>query len=112
VHGGLLPDDSFPEIVGREEMLTLRDVVRGDEEWRAARDDDPPESRVFWAEAWNGNRFVVYGHTPRPGVVRHPRALGIDTGCVYGWSLTAAIRSEDGSWTTHSVPAQRAWSER
>jgi len=65
---------------------------------------------VLWAEKWKGDRFVVYGHTP----VREPkfdkRALGLDTGCVYGGSLTAALH--DGSeWTTLSVAAKRRYAE-
>ncbi len=51
---------------------------------------------LFWAEMYNGNQgFVVYGHTPQ-GLTRHRHALGIDTGCVYGHSLTAAIFERQG----------------
>ncbi len=55
----------------------------------------------FWSELWNGPDLVLYGHTPTP--TPRPRfvgermvALGLDTGCVYGGSLTA-FRIEDGT---------------
>ena len=54
----------------------------------------------YWYEAYTGPDLVLFGHTPS----RFPRAcharghlvaLGLDTGCVYGGSLTA-YRIEDG----------------
>lgn len=54
----------------------------------------------YWYEAYEGPDLVLFGHTPS----RFPRAchargrlvaLGLDTGCVYGGSLTA-YRIEDG----------------
>ncbi|MDR2153354.1 MAG: metallophosphoesterase [Helicobacteraceae bacterium] len=50
----------------------------------------------FWSELYNGNQgFVVYGHTPRE-IRRDKHALGIDTGCVYGYKLSAAIFERRG----------------
>jgi serine/threonine protein phosphatase 1 len=45
--------------------------------------------RPYWFEEWNGPRRVFFGHTvlERPVVREH--AVGLDTGCVYGGSLTA-----------------------
>ncbi|MND08149.1 hypothetical protein D3C83_305860 [compost metagenome] len=34
---------------------------------------------------------MIYGHTPRPEVVRTKWTLGIDTSCVLGGKLTAVI---------------------
>ncbi|HYK02334.1 MAG TPA: hypothetical protein VE974_11295 [Thermoanaerobaculia bacterium] len=66
------------------------------------------EGDVLWSEKWKGERVVVYGHTP----VREPKvdkfALGLDTGCVYGGQLTAAILMR-GEWTFRSVQAKRAY---
>ena len=112
VHGGVLPGTSFHGGILHERLLTLRDVVPVGESWRAAPSADPAGTRRFWADVWDGDRFVVYGHTPRPEPAWHRRALGIDTGCVYGWSLTVAVHSEDGTWSTVSVPARREWAKR
>lgn len=45
--------------------------------------------RVNWAADYSGKPLVVYGHTPvgRPEWIG--RTVNIDTGCVYGGSLTA-----------------------
>jgi protein phosphatase len=62
--------------------------------------------RVNWAASYEGRAFVVYGHTP----VRHPESIGntlnIDTGCVYGGSLTGLRYPER---TTVSIPAARVY---
>jgi bis(5'-nucleosyl)-tetraphosphatase (symmetrical) len=79
-------------------------------------DKSQPEGSVFWTEAWNGSQSVVYGHcvhsltTPRiddrPNGVR---CIGIDTGCCFGGSLTAAIldwKNDDKDPTISFVQVQ------
>jgi len=65
----------------------------------------------FWGEVWAGPELVIYGHT----VFRFMRthfvgeklvSLGLDTGCVYGGTLTA-YRIEDGSVV--EVAAERSY---
>lgn len=106
VHGGVMPDGSTP----REAALELRYLRRDGDGWRIVpKGKDKPGDR-FWSEVWDGDRIVVYGHTPR----REPRidrsAIGIDTGCVYGGKLTAAVFERAGIWTLRDVPARRAYS--
>ncbi|MBL9107590.1 MAG: polynucleotide kinase-phosphatase [Myxococcales bacterium] len=45
--------------------------------------------RYNWAAEYRGRAVVVYGHTPVPAPEWLNRTLCIDTGCVYGGSLTA-----------------------
>jgi len=45
--------------------------------------------RYNWASEYRGRAVVVYGHTPVPAPEWLNRTLCIDTGCVYGGSLTA-----------------------
>ncbi|HYC89669.1 MAG TPA: metallophosphoesterase [Thermoanaerobaculia bacterium] len=113
VHGGFLPGMRVtPEEVEREQDLVhhLRWIRRKDGAWKPVPKEKKKKEDVLWAEKWRGDRFVVYGHTP----LREPRfdrrALGLDTGCVYGGSLTAAIL-ENGQWRTVSVPAKRQYAE-
>ena len=113
VHGGFLPQMSVSrEDVERERDLVhhLRWIRKKDGEWRYVPKEKKKKDDLLWAEKWRGDRFVVYGHTP----LREPRfdkqALGLDTGCVYGGSLTAAVL-ENGEWATVSVPAKHRYAE-
>ncbi len=45
--------------------------------------------RYPWAESYRGDAAVVYGHTPIPVPEWLNQTLNIDTGCVFGGSLTA-----------------------
>ncbi|KGX92708.1 metallophosphatase [Pontibacillus halophilus JSM 076056 = DSM 19796] len=60
--------------------------------------------RRDWAQHYNGERWIVYGHTP----VREPRfkhkTVNIDTGCVFGGKLTAFRLPEE---TIVSVPSRQ-----
>jgi len=50
------------------------------------------ENSIFWADIYDGNQgFVVYGHHNFDDVRVNENSLGIDTGCIYGNKLTAAI---------------------
>jgi serine/threonine protein phosphatase 1 len=106
VHGGLLPDT--PIQGQRESVLTLRYVRRRNGGWvPVPKGEEKPGDR-FWAEVWNGPLTILYGHTPRQDVRRDPKAFGLDTSCVYGGALTAAVLHE-GEWTFESVRARRRY---
>ncbi|MFI6443497.1 polynucleotide kinase-phosphatase [Kitasatospora sp. NPDC050543] len=45
--------------------------------------------RYPWAEEYRGNALVVYGHTPVPTASFLNNTICLDTGCVFGGSLTA-----------------------
>jgi hypothetical protein len=45
-----------------------------------------------WHEVYDGREgYAVFGHEPTISPIQAPHALGIDTGCVYGGFLTAAV---------------------
>ena len=70
--------------------------------------DDP-----FWAEIYDG-RFghVFFGHSPFLDGVKHfDHATGLDTGCVFGGTLTAAILAEGEETSFVSVPASGKFSK-
>jgi protein phosphatase len=64
--------------------------------------------RYPWADDYRGGAFVVYGHTPVPEATWLNRTICIDTGCVFGGSLTA-LRYPERELV--SVPAQRMYWE-
>ena len=106
VHGGVMPDGSCP----RDAALELRFVRRDGDGWRMVPKGSEKDGDRFWSEVWDGERIVIYGHTPREKPKIDRRAIGIDTGCVYGGSLTAAVFESPGSWTLTGVRARRAYS--
>ena len=64
--------------------------------------------RYPWAEEYRGKAMVVYGHTPVPTPEWLNNTLNIDTGCVFGGSLTA-LRYPERELV--AVPALRTYAE-
>lgn len=53
------------------------------------RHPDGRPVRLDWAKHYNGNAYIVYGHTPVKQARFVKNTVNIDTGCVFGGSLTA-----------------------
>ncbi|HYW72996.1 MAG TPA: metallophosphoesterase, partial [Pyrinomonadaceae bacterium] len=65
---------------------------------------DPPQRRgVPWYAVYRGPQTILFGHWPARAPRRGEKAIGLDTGCVYGGRLTAYI-IETGQFV--SVPAR------
>ena len=62
--------------------------------------------RLNWAAEYRGRAMVVYGHTPVPEPEWLNRTVNIDTGCVFGGSLTA-LRYPEKEFV--SVPANHTY---
>ena len=69
-----------------------------------------PSSRegVPWYEVYRGEKIVLFGHWPALQPRRGPRAIGLDTGCVYGGRLTAFVIESN---QLLSVPARRVYDQ-
>jgi len=81
IHGGMVPGLPVEE-QERDHLLAMRSV----------RADGTPSKKIEgtpWGALWKGPEHVVFGHDAIRGLQRHPRATGLDTGCVYGRELTA-----------------------
>jgi predicted phosphodiesterase len=114
VHGGLFPGmaiDSAEIARTREDLIRLRYLRREGDRWLRVPKGMERETDVLWSEVWDGERTVLYGHTPMREARMDRKAIGLDTGCVYGGSLTAAVY-ERGGWRLEQVPAQRAYATR
>jgi hypothetical protein len=101
VHGGLLP--GVP-LAGqpRELLLNLRSLDA------AGRPSTRVDGGVAWASRWEGPARALFGHDALRGLQRHPHALGLDTGCVYGKLLTGVWLPGD---RLVQVPARRVYHE-
>jgi predicted phosphodiesterase len=101
VHGGFIPGTKWknqdPDMVTHIQVLTAKD--------KPARRADLPNGRP-WADGWTGKEHVLYGHTPRPHPLFHANATGLDTGCVYGYTLTGLSLPDH---TVYKVPARRPY---
>lgn len=76
---------------------------------RPVREAGDPEA-LPWDRLYDptshGGRRVVFGHWAERGFVHDPRVTGLDTGCVWGGSLTAWLPEEQ---RFVSVPARRSY---
>jgi predicted phosphodiesterase len=101
VHAGLVPGVSLDQ-QQRHYLLNLRSFdAAGQPSTRV--DDGTP-----WAARWPGPRRVIFGHDALRGLQRHPHALGLDTGCVYGKQLSA-VWLPTGQLV--QVDARQVWQE-
>lgn len=98
VHAGLHPAAGLG---GTDERMatTMREFPPGE-----------PGARKWWQQ-YEGDETIVFGHDARQGLVERReggrvRAIGLDTGCVYGGRLTAWSPELDRF--VH-VPARRVW---
>ncbi len=64
--------------------------------------------RLPWAKDYRGKAMVVYGHTPTPTAEWVNNTICLDTGAVFGGSLTALRYPEK---ELVAVPAQQQWYE-
>jgi hypothetical protein len=86
VHAGMLP--GLP--LHRQEAWTLTHI-------RSVDAQGAPSDRAGeqpWGARYADSTHVIFGHDARRQLQLHPRATGIDTGCVYGGSLTALVLDE------------------
>jgi serine/threonine protein phosphatase 1 len=112
VHGGVLPDtrvDAQSIEEQRDVVYRLRFVRKDRGTWRMVPRNEEQSGDVLWSQVWRGNRTILYGHTPLKKPRFDEKAIGLDTGCVYGGTLTAAVLDR-GKWSTVSVPAKRKYS--
>jgi serine/threonine protein phosphatase 1 len=97
VHAGLRPNvELYSQTTG--DMTRIR-TLGADRE----SDEGTP-----WYHVYYGEKIVLFGHWPAPEPRRGKKAIGLDTGCVYGYNLTAYIIETDEFVT---VKAKKAYDE-
>jgi len=83
VHAGVNPAIAFK----KQDAWTLTHI-------RSVDSDGKPSERAgdeSWAASYRGEPHLLFGHDARRRLQLHPWATGLDTGCVYGGSLTAIV---------------------
>jgi diadenosine tetraphosphatase ApaH/serine/threonine PP2A family protein phosphatase len=84
VHAGVRPNVAL-DAQAVEDLTELRTLGAD----RTSREGVP------WYEVYDGEKIVLFGHWPAPKPRRARRAIGLDTGCVYGFQLTGYIIETD-----------------
>jgi len=113
VHAGLDPRwTDLPRVASRinagshdDDWLQSEDVIfatsvrcctaEGELSDHAGPPEECEEPYRPWDELWTGEGFLVHGHWAARGYYRGPKTMGLDSGCVYGRSLTAWCQDED-----------------
>ena len=97
VHAGLRPNvELYSQTTG--------DLTR----IRTLGPDRESDEGTPWYHVYYGEKTVLFGHWPAPEPRRGKKAIGLDTGCVYGYNLTAYIIETD---EFVSVEAEKAYDE-
>jgi serine/threonine protein phosphatase 1 len=97
VHAGLRPNVEL-------HSQTTGDLTR----LRTLGPDRESDEGTPWYHVYYGEKVVLFGHWPAPEPRRGKKAIGLDTGCVYGYILTAYIIETDEFVT---VKAEKAYAE-
>lgn len=111
VHAGLIPDIELHK-QAISTMITVREVLPicnpgtqslSSFQYHERQKGAPPAEvnpsgitcgvPMPWASVWRGPQRVIFGHDARRGYQRYPgdHAIGLDTGAVYGKSLTGIV---------------------
>lgn len=95
VHAGVLPSTDLSHLDKKEAAKVMR-VRYVDHKGRfVTLDRSDPRIHFWWSELYDGRYgTIIYGHQPflRPRIDRF--SIGIDTGAVYGNTLTALVIEE------------------
>ena len=86
VHAGVAPGVAMD----RQQAWTLMHI-RSLTSRGAPSDRYTPHS---WAEKYDEEPHIVFGHNAQAGLQLHPHATGLDTACVYGGRMTALVLPE------------------
>lgn len=95
VHAGLRPGVPLDE-QSAEDLTELRTLGK----------DRTSRKGVPWYEVYDSEQTVLFGHWPTLEPIRKARAIGLDTGCVYGNRLSSYVIEAD---QIVSVPALQTY---
>lgn len=116
LHAGLEPNISLTVVDEKKTNMMLRlRFIHPETKRMLSRKELKTSPKAFWAEHWTGPQSILFGHhvfkegpttfLPQEEV----QCIGLDTGCCFGRSLTAAILADGKLVNTVSVRAKREY---
>ncbi len=91
IHAGITPLINLANL-SEEEEQELTKVRYLDKNYRLLKPKEWEKNFCYWSEVYDGREgFIVYGHHVFDRVREDKYSLGVDTGCVFGKELTAAV---------------------
>ncbi|EEC19795.1 conserved hypothetical protein [Ixodes scapularis] len=105
VHAGLVPGQGLA--TSPRNMVSMRNLLVRDpwEQGGILGVSNECEGSVPWGSLWNGPAHVYFGHDAKRMLQTWPRCTGLDTGCVYGNSLTGVFVTGPSAGKMVSVKA-------
>lgn len=92
LHGGLQNYQKLDKLLSKDIKSKILRMRYLDQNHNFLRYGQENKYSTFWADIYDGNQgFIVYGHQKFKEVKNSKYTLGLDTGCVYGNKLSAAI---------------------
>ncbi len=101
VHAGIEPGKTNLSSMDPNLLLTIRT-------WDGCGKDLDNKNNPAWYDCVQWPKPIVFGHWAMKGLLNVPLFKGLDSGCVYGRSLSAWCPEED---RLYSVPAKEVYSE-
>ena len=98
VHGGVVPGQ-HPCKSKTEYLVNIR-------YWDGTGEDMTNPRFPPWHELYTNSKLIVYAHWAGQGLKVKPNSIGLDTGCVYGGSLTGLWLPERKIVQTPSLQPQ------
>ncbi|XP_015923483.1 bis(5'-nucleosyl)-tetraphosphatase PrpE [asymmetrical]-like [Parasteatoda tepidariorum] len=87
VHGGLIPgvplEDHTPY-----DLMNMRNCIEDKHCPGGYRPFNGDKKGSRWAALWDGPQYIYFGHDHPRNLQITPKAIGVDTSCVYGRYLT------------------------
>ena len=109
VHAGLVPNQSL-EKQDLFNMVSMRNIVpemnNAEMTYTASKGTQTGDA---WASFWHGPFHVYFGHDAKRKLQEYPHATGLDTGVVYGGSLTAKFVMGPRKGEYVVVDALKSW---
>jgi bis(5'-nucleosyl)-tetraphosphatase (symmetrical) len=101
VHAGIEPGKTDLKVMDPNIILTIRT-------WDGTGKNLDSKNDPAWYDCVKWPKPIVFGHWAMKGLLNLPQFKGLDSGCVYGRSLSAWCPEED---RIYSVPAREIYSE-